>query len=154
MDFMRLKSILIQKKLDLPLSKDYLEQQLKNYTESYFRVETSDEEFRLISNFSSGTMIVKGNPGMIEGIKIFCKFEEPLNSTLTRIILFTKLRIELKCFGIIWFISILFQFLSKAEMPFWINSLLFPITIIWFWIVYRIQEIKLLKKVENYFNTL
>lgn len=105
-------------------------------------------EFKFLSNVSLGTAIVQGNSGMIEGIKIYCKITKQSDSTV--LISFTsKLRIELIVMSIVWFGVIFFQVFGNEEFPLWINMVLFPVVLLWFGFVYRVQEKSLLKKVEK-----
>lgn len=105
-------------------------------------------EFKFLSNVSLGTAVVQGNYGMIEGIKIYCKITKEPDSTV--LISFTsKLRIELIVISIVWLGVMFFQIFGNKEFPLWINMVMFPILLLWFGFVYRIQENALLKKVEK-----
>jgi len=105
-------------------------------------------EYKFLSNISLGTAIVQGNSGLIEGIKIYCKIiKQPDSTVLIRIT--SKLRIELIVISIVWLGVIFLQIFGNEEFPLWINIVLFPMVLLWFGFVYRVQEKALLKKVEK-----
>ncbi|BDD00591.1 hypothetical protein [Persicobacter psychrovividus] len=144
-----LNKILLSKEIPVNLSYDELNEVILKIDQKLFRIhELQSGEYKFLSNFSLGTAIVKGNPGMIEGIKIFGEIQKKTNST-SILVVTSKLRIELVFICIFWIGMILFQIFGNDKMSLLINMLMFPVILIWFWFVYRIQEKSLLKKVEN-----
>jgi hypothetical protein len=115
-----------------------------------FRLEWIDEStFKFVSNFSIGTLIVNYLP--IEGIKGFAKLSE-LESGKTNVELTTKIRIELYFFTAISLVLGAVGIFSKEPWPIWAFGL-FPLGLIWFWWVYRLQEKGLFKRLKKYINT-
>jgi len=126
-----------------------LKEQIRFKRERKFNLDwISDNEFKFLSKISVGTITVNYNPGYFDGIKGYAKLTE-LNNGKTRVELYTKLRVEMYVFGIL-FVMVLFIFLfSKENLPVW-TLFLFPIMIIWFWFVYRFQEKRLFEKIKKY----
>ncbi len=108
----------------------------------------SDNEFKVLSKFSIGTIMLNNHPGFFDGIKGYGTLTELSNGN-TQINLTTKLRVEMYFTGIISIIFILVFIFSDEKVPSWLYFI-FPIMIIWFWFVYRFQEKILFKKVRNY----
>ncbi|HHC78396.1 MAG TPA: hypothetical protein ENK46_00835 [Flavobacteriia bacterium] len=112
----------------------------------------SSNQFKVLSNFSLGTMIFNNNPGFMEGIKGIGKLTE-LNDKKTRIELSTRIRIEIYFIAALTILSPLVFFLTEEKLLLG-HLFLFPATLIWFWIIYRFQEKILFKKVKNYIGSL
>ena len=110
----------------------------------------SEKEFKVESKISVGTIMMNYNPGFFDGIKGYGKLTE-LNGNKTKIDLTTKVRIEMYFIGAIFIVFLLVEFFSEQEFPIWV-FLSFPAMLIWFWIVYRVQEKILFKKVKKYFE--
>jgi len=107
-------------------------------------------DFKFLSNFSLGTLIVDGVPSATDGIKGYGKLIETGNGSI-RIELKTKLRIELY-FTLFVFIFIFFcGYMAEGNFPFWIYLLL-PVSLVWFWFVFRLQEKRLFEKFKKYIN--
>ena len=111
----------------------------------------SNNEIKFLSNFSIGTLTMKGFPGAIEGIKIFGFLSETKNGK-SQIKLKTKLRIELVFTTIIPILAIIAAYFNNQHIPIW-SFLLIPIIFLWFWIVYRFQEKILLKTIKNFLHS-
>lgn len=143
-----LKTILLSKDLDIDLSKDELDKVLSESEESDFRIrKIGGKKYKFLANFSLGTAIVKGGAGLIDGISIYGKIIDRPNSG-TLIHFETELRIELIAIFIFWVVLSFFQILGLV-IPLWINLILFPMVLLWFGCIYRLQEKSLLKKVEK-----
>lgn len=126
-----------------------LKEQIRFKKERKFKLEwISNKEFKVISKISIGTIIIDLNPGYFDGIKGYGKLTE-LNNDKTEVKLTTKLRIEMYFVGILFVIFLLVFFFSDENMPIW-TLFLFPVTIIWFWFIYRFQEKLLFEKVRKY----
>lgn len=108
----------------------------------------SENEFKVISKTSLGTIILDSNPEYFDGIKGYGKLTE-LNNGKTKIDLSTKFRIELYFVGILPILAIIVSFIRGKEIPLW-SVFLIPIIILWFWFIYRFQEKLLFGKVKNY----
>jgi hypothetical protein len=104
-----------------------------------------------LANFSLGTAIVQGGPGLIDGISIYGEVLDGPESTTT-VHLSTRLRIELILILIIWIVLIFFQIIGN-EIPLWVSLVLFPIIVLWFGFIYRVQENSLLKKIDKKLKT-
>jgi len=114
-----------------------------------FRLEWIDQfNFKFISNFSLGTIIVNYFP--TEGIKGFAKLSEIENGK-TKLELTTTVRIELYLLTLSFLILFAVGLFSQEPWPVW-TFLVFPLALLWFWWVYRIQEKRLFKKLKKYIN--
>lgn len=114
-----------------------------------FRIEwISNEELKIVSNFSLGTLIVKSHPNYFDGIRAFAKLTE-LGDGTTRIDLKTKLRAEFYFLIGIPILAILASLLTDEHITFW-NILPTPLIVLWFWFVYRLQEKILFRRVKKY----
>lgn len=110
------------------------------------RLEWIDESnFKFVSNFSLGTLLVnKGFP--VEGIKGFAKLSETRDGK-TKMELSTKVRIELYFFIAILLVLLAIGLFSREPFPVWVFTL-FPLILVWFWWIYRIQEKGLFNKLK------
>jgi len=126
-----------------------LKEQIRFKKEREFNIEwISDKEFKVFSKISIGTIMMNNFPGFFDGIKGYGTLSELKNGN-TQINLTTKLRVEMYFVGIVSAIFILLGIFSDEKFPLWL-FFLFPIILIWFWLVYRFQEKRLFKKVRNY----
>ena len=148
-----LQTVLVSKDIKTDLPKRSLRKMFAESDGNGFSIrKINDDRYKFLANFSLGTVIVKGSPGFIDGISVYGKlFDGPNSATVIR--LTTELRIELIVILIFWVGMIFFQ-LFGPDLPLWINLILFPILILWFGFIYRIQEKSLLKKVEKKIKTL
>ena len=120
----------------------------KNIEDEFYIDWLSEDEFKFISTSSFGTLVFHNSPTSVEGIKGFAKIHQLENDTL-KIDLKTKIRIEIY-FILFTFVFIFFCFYMSGEyFPKWLYSLL-PISILWFWFIYRVQEKRLFNKFKNY----
>lgn len=108
----------------------------------------SDDEFKFTSEYSFGTIKLDYNPGYFDGINGYAKLTS-LNNGKTKVDLSTKLRTEMYLFGALCFVVLLIVTLSNGKLPIW-SLFIYPITIVWFWYVYRFQEKKLFEEVKTY----
>lgn len=116
-----------------------------------FLIKLSDSNnFKFYSKFSIGTLYIQGFPKILEGIKGFGQIEE-IDEKSTKVILNTKIRIELYFVVFLFLIIIIAQTLSSSEIP-KLTLILFPIILFWFWLVLRIQEKMLFKKLKKYIS--
>ena len=103
----------------------------------------SETEFWFSSQWTFGSS--GGQP--INGIgKI-----ETVDDNKAVIHLATKVRSEIYfLFGILFIIFLILLF-SEENFPFWVYPLL-PVCLVWFWIVYRVQEVYLFKRLKKYLD--
>lgn len=114
-----------------------------------FRTEWSDyNKFKFVANWSIGTLIVRGWPNAVEGIKGFAELKE-IGENKTRVELTTKVRVELYFFLVIFTFIIIIGLATESEVPKWL-PLIVPVGLLWFWFVYRLQEKALFAKLKNY----
>jgi len=141
--------ILLKDSIDFNGTIPELKEKIRQNREGEFELEWIDQyDFKFLSHFSLGTLIVNGFPGATDGIKGYGNLSETGNGN-TRIKLKTKLRIELY-FALFVFVFIFFcGFMADENFPIWIYFLL-PISLLWFWFIFRIQEKRLFEKFKNY----
>ena len=146
-----LDQILLKDSIEFNGTISELKEKMRLKKESEFKLEWIDQnEFKFISNFSLGTLIVSGFPRATDGIKGYGKLNETGNGN-TRIELNTKVRIELY-FALFVFIFIFFcGYMAGENFPVWIYLLL-PISLLWFWFIFRMQEKKLFEQFKKYIN--
>ncbi|WP_109853421.1 hypothetical protein [Aquimarina sp. AU58] len=98
----------------------------------------NDNEFKFLSKFSIGTLMVTGFNQYIDGIMGYAKLTE-LDSDRTKVELKTKVRIELYIF--VGFITLFYIIFSVSGEDFFdLKPWYLPLILIWFWFVYRVQE--------------
>ncbi|MEM6963978.1 MAG: hypothetical protein AAF573_04365 [Bacteroidota bacterium] len=142
--------LLLKDKIEYQGSFEELKKRLNDSKNRKYRVEwISDKEFKFLSNWSLGTMIVNGLPGAVDGIKGYGTIKDLKENNKIEIQLKTKVRIEMYFITGIFVFFFVVGILSKEKFPIWIYFLL-PIFLIWFWGVYRIQENSLFKKVKQH----
>lgn len=145
-----LDKLILKDSLEFNGTKSELKELIRFKKDRGFRLEWIDDStFKFVSNFSLGTLIVNYFP--VEGIKGFAKLSEMENGKIT-VEMRTKIRIELYFFLIISVIIITVGLFSEKSWPIWTFSL-FPIGLLWFWWVYRIQEKGLFKRLKKYLST-
>ncbi|WP_136669429.1 hypothetical protein [Flavobacterium sp. H122] len=128
-----------------------LKERFRNEKDQKFILEWfSENEFKILSKISLGTLISNSNPGLFDGIKGYGKLTE-LQSGKTKIDLKTKLRVELYFTVIIPILAIIVSLLSGKETPLW-SIFVFPFITLWFWSILRYQERILFRKFINYIN--
>ena len=139
---------MINEELESNLSNKTLDKLAENSSEHSFRVRKIDtNEYKFLAKISIGTIIIKGYPGLIDGISIHAKVQN--NNKSDSIVHFsTKPRLELVVTLAIWLTFILVQIIESG-IPIWVTTALFPIMIVWMAFVYRLQENRLLKKVKE-----
>jgi len=143
-----LDKILLSNEITIDWPENKLEEVISKLDEKSFRIIKLEKgSYKFVSNSSLGTAIVNGNPERIEGIKVFGEIRKESDSTAI-LRLTTKFRIETVFTCIFWLGMILFQIFGNQYIPIWVNLILFPVVLVWFWFVYRIQEISLMNKVE------
>lgn len=128
-----------------------LKEKIRLKREREFELEWIDQnDFKFLSKFSLGTLIVDGFPGATDGIKGYGKLSETGNGN-TRIELKTKMRIELY-FALFVFVFIFFcGYMAGENFSIWIYLLL-PVSLLWFWFIFRMQEKKLFEQFKKYIN--
>ncbi len=144
-----LDKLILKDSLEFNGSKSELKEFIRFKTDCGFRLEWMDDStFKFVSNFSLGTLIINYFP--VEGIKGFAKLSE-LENGKTVVEMRTKIRIELYFFLVISITMIAVGLFSKESWPIW-SFALFPLGLLWFWWVYRIQEKGLFKKLKKYLS--
>ncbi|PWK78915.1 hypothetical protein LX99_01369 [Mucilaginibacter oryzae] len=144
-------SILLYKSFNIPVSFDVATMALLSYNKSEFNIEkTGNSEYKLLSHFSFG--VGKMGAKRLEGINLQLQLKA-INDTTTEITLESSLRPELIIISIITPFAIWSILNNSTQVPHWIAAL-FPIAIIWFWLVYRFQEQRLALKTERYLMSL
>jgi hypothetical protein len=142
-----LNKILLSKEIPINSSYEELNTIISKIDQKSFRIKgPQGGEYTFLSNLSLGTAIENIDKGMIEGIKVFGEIKKKSNST-SILKITTKVRIELVFICVFWIGMILFQIFGNEKVPLWVNMIMFPVTLIWFWFVYRIQEKSLMNKV-------
>ncbi len=128
-----------------------LKERLRFKNNRDFLLEWVDESnFKFVSNFSFGTLLVN-NGVPIEGIKGFAKLSEMKNGK-TKVELITKVRIELYFFIAILSVLLVVGLFSEKPWPVWTFTF-FPLPLLWFWWIYRIQEKGFFNKLKKYLNS-
>ncbi len=108
---------------------------------------TGHDRMILSANISIGT--IKGL-----GIHSFSKIKTAAllrahTYNHTTVTLRTPLRKELVIIFIFWIISLIAYFAGIGTLPGWIIYGLFPGMLLWFWLIFRLQEIRLHEKIEQ-----
>ena len=111
----------------------------------------SETKFKFLSKFSLGTMMVSGFPNAVDGIKGY-GFISKLDNGKTRIELSTTVRVELYFTVSIFILIFIIAFFAEENIPYWVYLLL-PFSVLWFWLIFRLQEKKLFGKMKNYIKT-
>ena len=144
-----IEKTLLKESIEFEGSIAELKEQIRFKEEREFKLDwISDNEFKFLSKISIGTIMLNYSSGYFDGIKGYAKLIE-LNNGKTKIELNTKLRVEIYFIGILSIVFLLVFLFSTENIPIW-TLFLFPITIMWFWFVYRFQEKLLFKKVRKY----
>jgi len=142
-------SILLKRQFEVPLDIEILVTSLSSKLDDDFTVRKINEyNFDVIAYSSFG--ILRGPFGQVtDGIKVYVNFA-PGHEKKTLVTLGTNFRIELY-FAI--FISLCLGMAGALNQifPFW-AYFFFPFMILFFWIVYRIQENTLANDVEDYLS--
>jgi hypothetical protein len=145
--------LLLYKQIDVPLSTEYLENNLSGEPGHGFTiVETNNHQYKCLSNFSLGTFSRTSFFGPSNyGIKIDMSFDPYLTSR-TNVTLKTKPRLELMVFAAAMLLFTM-VIITQPTPGFNKNNLfLLPLLLVWFTL--RIQEYLLLRRVEKYLNEL
>lgn len=146
-----LEPILLKDEFIFYGSVDELKEKIKLDNDKKFTIEWSDNyNFKFLSNWSIGTLIVKGFPNAADGIKGYAKLKS-FGENKTKIELKTKVRIELYFFLILMSLMIISGFFAEDDFPNWM-FLLLPAGLTWFWFVYRVQERMLFNRLKKYLN--
>lgn len=109
----------------------------------------SNYEYRFLSDLSLGTLIKNGRLSAVNGIQTR-GIVTPVNKDKAIVTFNTKLRFELILTACLWVIIALFQIVGKQPIPVWITAILFPAILVFFFLLYRIQENVLQTKAEQY----
>tara|TARA_R110002124_G_scaffold286085_1_gene465869 strand:+ start:265 stop:720 length:456 start_codon:yes stop_codon:yes gene_type:complete len=143
------EKFLLKDKLEFKGSVEDLKKKINESRGRKYDIEwIANNEFKFLSKWSIGTLMIDYNPGAVDGIKGYGIISEKGNNNV-EILLRTKLRIELYFLlgiFIIFFVGAIFM---KEVFPFWVYFLL-PICLIFFWWVLRVQENSLFKKVKQH----
>ena len=113
------------------------------------------------NNFIDYDIIAKSSFGI--GMSLQNNFSLPIKTNMklikidssnTNIILSTSLRIELIVIMLLWFIVISIQILGNEHIPIWVTLVLFPLILLWFGSIYRMQEEALHIRIEKYLKSI
>ena len=126
---------------------DELKTKLNESANRNFNVEwVSDVKFKISSKWSFGTMTSTNTDGGINGYGVIGL---PSGEDSVNIHLMTKIRRELYLvFGIAIFFAFV-MILQEEKPPIW-TYFMFPVSLFWFWAIYRYQENELFKKVKEH----
>ncbi|TSD66864.1 hypothetical protein FFF34_005535 [Inquilinus sp. KBS0705] len=147
-----LDKVVLTKTFSLGKSVDIVQEILQaGNDDKYILKKIDDLQYTCLANSSIGTLIIKGGAGLVDGIKTQVSLN-PLDSKLTEVTMKTRIRIELYMVIIIWLVVVYTELFGSQYIPFWINLVVFPVTLLWFWFVYRFQELRLQNKIETLLN--
>jgi hypothetical protein len=144
-------SFFLAKDIDIPASFEMIERHLALQPAGFSIVKMSDYEYKFLADYSWGTLLVKGAPSMVEGIKVFGTFKP--GETATALMLAARPRMELFIIIVFWLIVASKALPGSDTMPWWVN-VVFPVFLIWTWFLYRFQENRLRSKVEAYLRAI
>ena len=126
-----------------------LNERIRLNNDKKFRTKWSESnKFEFFAKWSLGTLMFRGFPTAVDGIKGFAELKL-IGENKTRVLLKTKVRIELYIFLVILTIMCVAGLATQSDFPIWL-LLLIPFGLLWFWFVYRIQEKMLFKKLREY----
>lgn len=135
-----MNKILLSKEVSLSTSPNQLNEIFSKMDSKSFRVKKlTARKYKFLARFSLGTLIFGSTPGIVEGIKVYGEIKST-SDTKTTIEFTTELRIELILICFFWFVVILIQIFGNETFPIWVNLLIFPLFLFWFWFIYRKQE--------------
>lgn len=135
-----MNKILLSKEVSLSTSPNQLNKIFSKMDSKSFRVKKlTPRKYKFLARFSLGTLIFGSTPGIVEGIKVYGEIKST-SDTKTTIEFTTELRIELILICFFWFVVILIQIFGNETFPIWVNLLIFPLFLFWFWFIYRKQE--------------
>lgn len=141
---------LLYQKFDISASIENIENNLSEDTGFGFTIEeVENHQYKCVSNFSLGTMVVRSTKSQPDGIKLYMSLES-LNPFRTEIILRSKLRPELALMAGILLLFAIFTIINPSPNLNDKNNLIFPIGLIWLWLAYRVQEYLLMQKIKKY----
>ncbi|MEZ2336636.1 hypothetical protein AB6735_13430 [Mucilaginibacter sp. RCC_168] len=137
--------------MNIPVSFEMIERHLGAQPAGFSIVKISDYEYKFLADYSFGTLIMKGAPSMVEGIKVFGTFKP--GERTTSVMLEARPRMELFIIILLWLIVASKVLPGSDTMPWWVN-VIFPVFLIWTWFLYRFQENRLRSKVEAYLSAI
>jgi len=127
-----------------------LKSKLNQQRSRYFHIEwISENEFKFSAPISNGTAMVKGNPGLIDGIKGYAIIIEDKANGIIQINMSTKLRIGLKLIIAFGILLMIYAFYTFKTIPILLIAI-FPFAFVWMYKIYGKQEIELFEKVKQY----
>ena len=142
-------NLLLKDKVEFHGSMDTLKKRLRESKGRRYDVEwISNTEFKFLSKVSFGILIMSGAPNVFDGIKGYANIQEKENN-LIEIYLATKIRVEMYFFSGVFAFIFLGAMFMKESIPIWIYFFL-PITLTWFWYIFRVQEKMLFKRVKDH----
>ena len=144
-------SFFLAKDINIPASFEMIERHLAAQPAGFSVVKISDYEYKFLADYSWGTLIMKGAPSMVEGIKVFGTFKP--GERTTAVMLEARPRMELFIIIVLWLIVASKVLPGSDTMPWWVN-VIFPVFLIWTWFLYRFQENRLRSKVEAYLSAI
>ncbi len=128
---------------------EQLNEKIRLNNNKKFKTEWSEyNRFKFTAKWSLGTLIIDGFPKATDGIGGFAELKK-ISDIKTKVELRTKIRSELYFVIILVPLVYIVAIVSKQEFSNW-TLLYFPLILLWFWFVYRVQEKMLFKKVKDY----
>jgi hypothetical protein len=121
----------------------------RNQPSGFTAHKTSNYKYIFLSDLSLGTLLKNGGPPAINGIQTKV-IVTPVNKNAAIVVFKTKLRFELIITFCLWIVIALFQLVGKQPIPVWITAILFPGVLVFFFLLYRVQEHVLQSKAEQY----
>jgi len=112
----------------------------------------SNFEFIFLADLSLGTLIKNGKPPAVNGIQTRVVLTQVGKNTAVTFT--TKRRFELILTLGAWVLFTIFQLVGKQPIPTWVTAAFFPGLLIFFFLLYRVQENMLQNKAEAYLKQL
>ncbi|SFR82797.1 hypothetical protein [Maribacter stanieri] len=130
---------------------DELNEKIHLNNDKKFRTKWSEyNRFEFFAKWSLGTLIFRGFPTAVDGIKGFAELTRK-GEYKTHVLLKTKVRIEFYFFLIILTTMCVAGLATQSDFPIYL-LLLIPFGLLWFWFIYRVQEKMLFRKLRKYLN--
>ena len=147
-----LDSIILKDEFTINRSIDQITEKIRLDNNKKFKTDWIEHNhFRFDSNISFGTVRSKGFLNLVQPIHGFAELiKAGENRTIVK--LKTKVRTELYFITFLMILMLLVNYLSGEEIPLWAYGLVLfgPF---WFWLVYRIQEIFLFRRLKKFLST-
>jgi len=143
-------SLLINKQMQIQAPvEDVMKKLLQGEPDGFSITSTDNNEFRFLADFSLGTMYIRGMPNLVPGINILGTLNEAGNG-VSSLKIRSPLRIELVSVFLICAIVIYAAAFNTTNSTSIYLYFLMPALVIGLWLIYRVQESRLLKKVAEF----